>query len=223
MSRAGAASWPIAPRHGAVRAGVRLARVSLSMTVFAVCCASCLVTSIPEFEDPPQAPPELIAASATPDLRNVVQLDANSGKQTFSVLVRAAENDTEPLSLALYLDYGVCNAEGKPYRRRVDADIPESTTSGEPRLARATLVIDPDSAPLDDGCHTITMMVSHAFDRSSGCPERIVDSDYITWFVDYCGSGTCADPAPCPVVSDRCPDEADTGGGGAAGEGICVP
>jgi hypothetical protein len=208
MSRAGAPTWPIAPPRGRARGGVHLARVSLSITVFAVCCASCLVTSVPDFGDPEQTPPELIAASALPDNRRILVAEPGS-IQTFSALVRSSEDAGESIKVRLYINYGVERGD-KPWSSFLTARELAPATGEEDRLASATWTVP--ELPL--GCYTATLIVSHAFDEVSQCPEYLVDSSQLTWLVNVCVPGACdsLDLQTCPEVTDACPDVADAAG-----------
>lgn len=214
MSRAGASTWPIASRRGRARCGAHLARVSLGMTAFAVCCASCLVTSVPDFQDPVQTPPELVGASALPDNRQILVAEPGS-RQTFSALVRSSEDAGDSIKVRLYINYGVDRGDDPPWSSLQTARELPPATGDEERLASATWNL-PELLPL--GCYTATLIVSHAFDEVSQCPEELKDSSQLTWLVHVCAPGACdsLDLLTCPQVTDACPDVADDvlGGGG---------
>ena len=59
------------------------------------------------------------------------------------------------------------------------------------------------------------MMVSHAFDEVTGCPEDLADSSEITWLAYLCAPNdadcgiTPVDLSSCPKPEIRCPASPD--------------
>ena len=103
-------------------------------------CASCLVTSSPEFEDPEQTPPELIAATATPDIRNILEVDESTGRVLLNALVRSEEDAGETIKFRLLLDYGIPNNDQppKPYQLIVDrGEVALPSAPGEEQAVSA--------------------------------------------------------------------------------------
>lgn len=181
--------------------------------------ASCLVTSSPEFEDPEQTPPELIAATAKPELQSILVIPAGEAV-TFSAEVRSAQDLGEDILVKLYVDYGVESA-GQPFTNAINgAEVPVAT-AGQPRTA--SVRVSPNALP--PGCHTFTLMVSHAFDQLTECPEDLDDSSHLTWHALVCdATGPCPPPLgdprlECPVVEKVCPEVPDEQGAGGGGGG----
>ncbi len=203
----------------AVRAAARLARTSLVVALLTMPAASCLVTSAPQFEPPAQTAPFLVKSTADPDPRTIlVWDDPLKDRQAFSAQL-VSEDAGEDVQVVLFVDYGKPNeASGWPYQyseTHNDAVSASTLDDPEPRIAKATLF------NLTAGCHTVTMMVSHAFDSGLGCPLKLSDSDQITWTIVRCDGGSaCAiDPQlDCPAIGNpgSCPEQvgATSGGGG---------
>jgi hypothetical protein len=198
-----------------------LARPSLCL-LLAVMPAGCLVTSVPEFEEPPQTPPFLIASTADPDLREFVLVVDGDDKTEFSASV-ISEDRGEPVQVALYIDYGVANAADHPFRRSIAEfpDIPPATFADGQRPVNTQWY--QDSADVLNGCHTITMMVTHAFDFLN-CPKSLSDSSHLTWKILRCTSKELCekiDPlTDCPNSTEdslrACPSESPGAGGGGS-------
>ena len=200
-----------------------LARPSLCLFL-AIMPSACLVTSVPQFDEPAQTPPFLVAAAADPDIREFVFVLDGEQRIDFRAEVLSEDRGT-PVQIALYIDYGQENAAGNPFKRAI-AEFPEitpGTLSQGARPVHAEWFLDSDDvAP---GCHTITMMVTHEFDFRR-CPRRLADSSHLVWNILRCTSKeSCAiDPATeCPSSAEAplvaCPAEtpgpdAGTGDGG---------
>jgi hypothetical protein len=164
---------------------------------------SCLVTSTPEFEDPAQTPPFLLADTAIPDPRQILLIENTQSGQIFSAVVRS-EDVGEDVQVRLLLDYGWKNVQlGLPYQDLQQGNrVPASTWDQDGRVARVNADFL-QSLRMEPGCHRITLMVSHAFDDATGCPVPEVDAEgnrtvddfsQITWTVVKCG------PAGCPTI-----------------------
>jgi hypothetical protein len=186
--------------------------------------SACLVTSVPQYDEPAQTPPFLVAAAADPDIREFVFVLDGEQRIDFRASVLSEDRDA-PVQMALYIDYGQVNAAGNPFKRALAEfpDIPAGTLSQGPRPVLAEWFLDSDD--VGHGCHTITMMVTHKFDFRN-CPERLADSSHLVWNILRCPSKeSCAiDPAKqCPTSAGPplipCPSEspgpdAGTGDGG---------
>lgn len=162
-------------------------------SLLALTPAGCLVASTPEFEKPQQTRPFLLAASADPDIREFVIITDEKAniRNEFSALVMS-EDVGEPVKVALYIDYGEPNVEGRPFHKALTLfpDLPAGKLSDGGRRIRAHLF--PEQENVEPGCHTVTMIVSHEFDYS-GCPKSLDDSSQLTWTVLRCSSITdCA-------------------------------
>jgi hypothetical protein len=202
----------------AFSAMARLARRSLLPLLVTMNTPACLVTSTPEFEDPPQTAPLLLAVNAAPDLREIVIVDQPAIEFRASVV---SEDADVSVKVFLLIDYGVQSLiDERPY---LDAEVrikevPPGKLADGPRDVVAKLF--PDlifwGVPAA-GCHTVTMMVSHSFDPDRGCPVNLDDSSQITWQVIRCDESPCEpdftdfDPRQdCPKAQVSCP--AVTGG-----------
>jgi hypothetical protein len=159
-------------------------------------CSACLVLSPPEYESPPQTAPYLIATAASPPIKQIITIDDKTKSVEFSGSVLSEDNGV-PVELALYIDFGQCNAANEPYKRKVYP---------LPKIAAGTIADGPrpffgkkwfmESVPVaNDGCHTVTMMVSHKF-NDIVCPADLNDSSLLTWQVVQCGE----DPSACPTT-----------------------
>lgn len=189
-----------------------------------MCCASCLVTSSPDFEDPEQTAPELIASTAKPDLPEILVIEPGTRRVTFSAEVRSEQDLGQPIFVRLYVDYGVESARGQPFLDAFSGvKLLPSSSTGPARRATVDAFIPEGFS----GCHTYTLIVSHAFDELTECPERLDDSSQLTWHALICDpTGPCPPPLgdprlECPVVEGLCPSVADDptpgeGGGGGA-------
>lgn len=219
-------SWRSTLRSGSRRRRA-LAWTSLSLAL--VASPGCLITSAPEFERPKQTPPFLIAADAKPDLRQpIIVTDVGQPAITFDATVLS--EDHEPVQVRLLIDYGFTNVRGQKARRVIpQKQVAAGSLSDGPRPLSAAWF--PSSDPVDrNGCHTVTLMVSHRFDdndNNTGCPVRRCDSSALVWQVLLpCEPGedciTTCEPAPdtCPPVAEgasvpaelTCPgDDADAG------------
>lgn len=180
-------------------------------------CASCLVTSSPEFEDPEQTPPELIASTAKPDIRNVLEVDESTGRVLLNALVRSEEDAGETVKFRLLLDYGIPNNDQPPKPYQLIVDRGEVALPSAPGEEQAVSAAWQPQTFIANGCHTLTLMVSHEFDEATDCPERLDDSSQLTWFVNFCRTPPCADLPPCAEPTAACPEVADGGATSSTG------
>lgn len=187
---------------------------------------ACLVPSTTEFSEPEQTPPFLIGASADPDIREfLVVVDGESRKDFTASLL--SEDRGKAVQVALYIDYGRPNVAGQPFKNAITnfPEIAAGTMSDGPRPVHAQWF--PDIHPVSNGCHTITMMVTHEFDFLD-CPKRLSDSSQLVWKVLRCALRETCDPIlvddpqlGCPSAEqaplESCPatsEGVDAGGGG---------
>lgn len=169
-----------------------LARTSLFLGLVSMSSA-CLVLSTPHYEEPDQTPPFLVAAAANPDLREFVLVLDEDTRKDFGAAV-LSEDRGDPVHVALYIDYGVPNAAGHPFFRSIAEfpEVPAATMADGPRSVSAQWYLD--TANVDPGCHTVTMMATHAFDYRN-CPKVLSDSSQLVWKVLRCTTNDT-----CPVV-----------------------
>ena len=165
--------------------------------------SACLVLSPPEYEKPEQTAPMLVAGEAFPDLRQTIYVYDDTPWVEFGGAV-LSEDAGDPVQFAIFLDYGQRNAAGRPYRNVVYPFEPVSpgTLADGPRTFSSKLWY-PSVQTVSYGCHTATLMASHAFDPGV-CPASPDDASYLVWQVIRCPSSnecndTCEPPACDPV------------------------
>jgi hypothetical protein len=181
----------------------------------------CLVTSTPDFTPPQRTRPFLVAATADPDTRHVQIFDAPPGTPgipfSFSADVISEDQGAEVL-VSLYIDYGLPNANDQPYGDVLSSfrKVPAGTmadTKARPVTAKGKF-----TSPLEFGCHTATLMVTHEIDTFSRCPACLNDSSQITWQLYRCNSlespDACkTDFSQCEMPLKGCPAVADPNSG----------
>ena len=201
--------------------GQLLARTSL-LAGLAMISSGCLVTSVPDFQEPTQTPPYLVAATADPPVTQLLELTPNPDYPStpFRVEVRS-EDAGQKVEFKFYYDYGsgtsdapfkfVENAGELPPGTLADTERKPHSRSWTPKFVTA-------------GCHTLTLMASHAFDNSeTSCPQHLADSSQLTWRFLLCETAQpCAEDTLklCAEQEDwiaTCP--ANPGESSAAGAG----
>jgi hypothetical protein len=179
--------------------------------------AACLVTSKPQIEDPQTTPPFLIAASADPDVREFIKLEGDTPVTLFADVV--SEDGQQDVQTALYVDYGLQSTvvPDWPYAWAIRGNqFPAGTLADGHRRIHQTFY--PSVNTLADGCHTLTLVVSHAFEQEADdryCPVSLDDSSQLTWYVLKCSApGNCpvvdftTEKQTCPVATVACPPHA---------------
>jgi hypothetical protein len=197
-------------------------RASVALTCAALLATSatgCLITDSPQFQVPGHTAPFLVAASALPDLRNVVVVDSSmllaSTSFPFSADVisqddpAGSNSDFTQVKSLLYIDYGFNEVPGLPYRY-----VFPGTTLTQPGTLDQTSVRNvsaswlPDVSSVAPGCHTATLVASHVFVMSGNlpeCPACNDDFSTLTWLVLACDRST--DPSSCddlPTMMGEC-------------------
>lgn len=184
-----------------------MARASLGLFAVVMSTSACLVTSMPQHEEPTQTPPQLIFATADPDPRRVVVVDSADLKIKntlhFAADVMSQDDPGSTVEFRLYLDYGVPGPD--PFRVVIDRAAPLDPGVITDTGRRGVEPWTPDSTPqILPGCHTATLMASHEFDRATACPKDPDDYSLITWQILRCDSSK-PDEAPCDqMVLDEC-------------------
>jgi len=181
--------------------------MGLPMLALAMSTPACLVTSTPEFEQPRQTPPFLITSTASPDPTQIYVVDnaklaTQQNAVTFSADVRSDDNG-ESVEFQLYIDYGwPGNQLGQPFRMHIPDIAPLEPSTMSDTSRRVTAKWFPTSPDFGLGCHTVTLIASHRFDKSSttysGCPACLNDSSQITCQIYRCDSDnnfSCDDPS----------------------------
>jgi hypothetical protein len=189
-----------APRKRLVSA---VARASLC-GLFAMSLEACLVTSSPTFEDPERTPPFLVAATAQPDLREILVVNKFevSNPLVFSAGLRSEDNGESIVGLVVR-NYGVEGSDTKPYEDELGRRVAEPGTLDDTsrRLSVPWYVNKADI----NGCANVSLLAMHKVDEITGCPVDPVDFDFLTWTVIVCeGSMDCCDPTAGPGEEDAC-------------------
>jgi len=165
---------------------------------------SCVIAGPPDYQDPGQTPPVLDLTKASFSVFSV--LTATTGVSgtpatqfTFTVPVRSQDVGDDGLIALLYLDYGGSDAVRQPPLWTAGASTFDDTS----RIVRLPW----SAANQTKGCHTLTMMVTHASNVDFQTGEPVVSIDppddvaYATWWVDIDDDSTGQDPNPmsgCP-------------------------
>lgn len=161
----------------------------------AFAASGCLVTSVPDDETPTLTPPFILDGTAAPPVSDILEIKkdpTNPNKYTsvgLSVSVRSEDAGADLVPI-LYVDYGFYDEDQNlPFRAaRLLDNLPAKTLSDGPR----SLAVAYRPTALLPGCHTVTLMVTHAFSPNL-CPKDTVgDSDQITWRF-----ALCADSSSC--------------------------
>lgn len=192
-------------RAAALAARPRLAAAlarSLAPAALAASAAGCLVLSPPEYDHPSKTAPVLTAAFPPPHIP--VHIDEQDVSKSFTVSV-LSEDNSDPVWVTLYIDYGRRSPDGSPYRRLFPPKVVGAgTIAGGQRSFTVTWGIDAMSLPTDGAtpereCHTVTMMASHAFNQCY-CPADPEDMGSITWQLINCDPNEPGCPGSCPAL-----------------------
>ncbi len=192
-----------------------MARTSqLLALMLATGATSCLVTSEPDFSPRERTRPEIITTglkSPSPNPAELVRFWKESTSEfdpkQFTVWV-ISEDVGEDLRSVLLIDYGYeGGVSNGPYRAyEPGPSIPAASASDGPR--RVEIGWEPGSH--DDGCHTITLLVTHRFTNTHGtywCPADPGDAATLTWVASVCKDSSVGEDCP----QDGCPyDESNT-------------
>jgi hypothetical protein len=167
----------------------------------ALASASCLVTESPDFQPVGRGRPQLLPSELLPTTE-VIKKTMGEPIPAFPVKY-ISEDAGERLQFTLLVDYGTPpgNAPNQPYRY-------SQWTRPAERACTATEVCtaelpawtgDSNDAP---GCHTLTLVATHAFFGFSPyerCPKSADDADTLTWVVFLCEA-----PSSCPDLANGC-------------------
>ena len=183
--------------------------------------AACLVTAKPQIEEPQTTAPFLVPSSADPDPREFIRIEGDTPITLFADVV--SEDGDRPVLTALYLDYGLQNPDlpDWPYALAIRGNsFAAGTLADGPRRIHQTFIPFLYSQ-LEPGCHTLTLVASHAFEQVTSeryCPSSLADSSQITWYVLKCTApGNCptldfaSEKQKCPVATVACPPKGGPG------------
>ncbi|WP_437586379.1 hypothetical protein [Sorangium sp. So ce1000] len=201
-----------------MRAAASVARAlsSAALTTLALFASGCLILSSSDHETPPQTAPYLISSAASPSQLQVVYIHEQDALD-FGAAVLSEDHGVD-VEIALYIDYGVRNSAGQPYRNHVyPFPVIEAGTmaDGQRPFVRRWFL---DSPSVTEGCHTLTMVASHAFDTDV-CPVDLKDMSSLTWQLINCDPDDPSCPKSCPELAcaaSKCPSCADFNPGGEA-------
>jgi hypothetical protein len=182
----------------------------LSTLVLALLAPSCLETGNPVTYEPTQSPPIIVASALNPDPRSILLLGGDEGLTELGITASVVSEDAgENVKVALYVDYGITNALGQPFRFALQTfpELAPGTLAKGPRQLVGVRWVD-GVFPIQPGCHRLTLVTTHAFDTASGCPKNLNDSSQITWHFRQCDVGECpASLVDCPATNATCPLE----------------
>lgn len=198
-----------AARRRGIGHQMRHAGASAISLGFVAMMTSCLITEIPEFPEPERTPPFLVDSTASPALEpiHLIRPGLTDTSFTISAQVRS-EGTNDDVFGYLLIDYGKANVN-LPYAKLTRADTivkPKSLVVAE-RTMTATWSANQDA--IEPGCHTFTLMVSHAFRtlKPDGCPVDLADSSSLTWRVFVCGeTEACPPPDAACLVDSPLPE-----------------
>jgi hypothetical protein len=194
-----------------------------------------LITDPPQFKAPTHKRPLILEATASPNPATFIRLSEAYPSVRIDVDV-VTQDDPEGTSsdggvsftrteAKLYIDYeNRPPTYGLPYVlvNPIDAAPPSQTYDQKVpwRLSASwVLLYNQINSP---GCHTLTLVVSHAFDHWP-CPVCSDDYDELTWHLLVCEDGDTEcntipfqGPGACPSPTKNCSDfRADTDAGGS--------
>jgi hypothetical protein len=183
--------------------------------LLATSATGCLITDSPQFQVPAHTAPFLVAATALPDVRNVVVVDSASpnfddGYQFQANVISqddpAGSGDAfTTVHSNLYIDYGLGEVPGLPFRYVIPGtDLAAGGTLDETTGRTVTATWYPQLDSVADGCHTATLIASHIFVDPSGCPACDNDYSTLTWLVLACDSSMMGSCDPLPTMMGEC-------------------
>jgi hypothetical protein len=182
----------------ATRAWIALA------VVWSVGEPSCLVTSSPQFPSGPPTRPFLVAADSSPPLSAVLLIDAPKDRGTdgdsfitFRSVVQSEDNGA-PLQAKLVADFDTAGRTPFVLGR---TEVAASVLATERVVAIDWHTSALTGVPLATGCHSIALVVTHAFGLGTDeiHPAAQDDVNWLTWWV------LVGDPAEAPTLTDACP------------------
>jgi hypothetical protein len=182
--------------------------IVLAVGLFAVPSVGCVITDTPQFQTPQHTAPFLVGATAMPPLGQVQILDLDSepalqfGADVISQDDPAGSGGQfTTVSARLYVDYGVepPGTKNQPYfglpftgDNQLQNGTLDQTTG---RFISATWISA--DVPPAEGCHTATLVASHLFDETPGCPRCDDDYSMLTWMVLACRTSLVGKPGNC--------------------------
>jgi hypothetical protein len=192
----------------------------LGAALFVLSTPACLITTAPEYKLPDTTPPFLIASGADPDVRTILEVGLTLGEPPIEFKVPVlSEDGGESVKGSLFVDYGVNDSLNRPYADEASrAELAPGTLGDGPRIFEVSW----QASNLTPGCHRITLMVSHQFDVSTGCPTELTDSSELTWYVNKCVQGVACNSVAldsCPPIETSCPAVPGADGGSPSGGG----
>ncbi len=180
----------------------RLACVSLLFGVMAVLSSGCVIAGPPDYQDPQKTPPVLDLTGASPSIWSVIV--ANSGaisgqpatQLQISVPVRS-EDGTDSLIGLLYVDYNTDKQVLQP------GYWPGGSSTFD-IIRNVSLPWSAANQP--KGCHTLTLLVTHASNVGPGAVVSIPkdqpdDLALATWWVDIDDTNSDTTLPSCPKPS----------------------
>lgn len=167
----------------------------------------CLITEAPQFTARPPTRPMLVEATAYPAPGQilVVKTGTESPLRFYADVVSQDDpvGSSTPFAKVvpyLYFDYGF-NGISAPFRGAIRGKPIGPGSIDDPPGRTVEVDLPLDYPGLTDGCHTVTLLVSHQFEDldtspSNAPPCPVCDDDFssITWTMEVClGGGDCGE------------------------------
>lgn len=176
-------------------------------TMLSSAVSSCVATTNPQFEEPTRTAPFILADRVTPDPRSIIVLQPTDSELVFTGALRSEDTGDE-VEVRLLLDYGTSNPQGTPYLDSINGDIVSASTWDDTdRTFEVQLFLS--QFQMSPGCHRFTLMATHEFKNSTGCPAPD-DYDAVTYTVIKCDAAGCPDidgtnpELSCPSLLANC-------------------
>jgi hypothetical protein len=157
--------------------------------------SGCVLSDPPEYGTVKQTPPFLQLDKADPSPYHLTTLNVNE-VEPISVAVRS-EDAGDPLSATLFLNYAPNAVGAELTSREVAASVLEDDTRE----------ISISWTPQNEGCHQLTMVVTHKKNLTNdNRPIDLSDVAYVTWWY-LITDPSANDPTP---TADTCGPQAVT-------------
>jgi hypothetical protein len=188
------------------------ARVSLSLCLVLSAHAGCLVTDVPDYEEPQLS--QMLLFDPAPPTTEFMRIPPSQTSADLSAQL-LSEDLGQNLYAAIIVDYGVpfCRLlqDGtescEPWlQATASAIVDAGTLSGGPRTIPARWEIN--RTVIDGGCHSVTLLVTHrrkGSDPGLWCPELPNDYATLTWwaFVECSPDDITCETQECPTQGEE--------------------
>lgn len=161
--------------------------------------SGCVLSDPPEYGTVKQTPPFLQLDKAIPSTYFLNEVDRGAQQPRITVDVRS-EDAGEPLEAVVFWDYDpkLVNEDGGSSAKVVGTKDILPATLEESRTFNVLW------SPLDEGCHQVTMIVTHASNLDENkIPIDREDVATATWWFKVVNSDVTTQPPPIDI--DDCP------------------